>query len=253
MKRRLISILTVFVLAVSILGGLASCRKKDDGKEHIYFGCYEGGWGREWLDTSIAKFEQMYPEYKVLVDYNKTYASSTLLSKIDVIDQDIFYGSLSLYDYVDNDKLMDITDVLTTPLNEYLSDSQIPVTEPKTNARKMWGDMKDYVTSYDGKYYNTPFGGGFYSLNYDVDLFDSKQFFRDKEGNWCKKSGDLSVGQDGVAGTYDDGLPVTYEEFLELLDRMEKRNVIPFTWSSINGYTQHFLHACSVAQEVRPR
>ncbi len=249
MKKRLISILTVFVLAVSILGGLASCRKNNDGKEHIYFGCYEGGWGREWLDKAIAKFEQMYPQYKVDVHYDKSYESTQLLKKIDMIDQDIFYGSLDLYTYLYQDKLMDVTDVLTTPLNEYLADSQIPITETKTIASKMWGDMKDYVTSYDGKYYNVPFGGGLYSLNYDVDLFDRMQFFVDKNGNWCNLSGDLSVGQDGQEGTYDDGLPVTYAEFLKLLDRMKKRNVIPFTWSSITGYTQHFLQACSIAQD----
>lgn len=249
MKKRLISILTVFVLAVSILGGLANCKKKDDGKEHIYFGCYEGGWGRDWLDKSIAKFEQMYPQYKVDVHYEKSYSSADLLAKIDMIDQDIFYGSLDLYSYLDQDKLMDITDVLTTPLNEYLADSQIPVTETKTIASKMWGDMKDYVTSYDGKYYNVPFGGGFYSLNYDVDLFYLKSLFISKNGGWTNDKSMFSVGQDGVQGTYDDGLPVTYAEFLRLLDRMKKNNVVPFTWSSINGYTQHFLHACSVAQD----
>lgn len=255
MNKKLFKVVSMLMATMSTMTVMASCGGGNNaqelypGKKLIYFGCYDGGWGREWLDASIAKFEQMYPEYKVLVDYNKSYTASSLYGKIDVIDQDIFYGPLSLYDFVDNNKLMDVTDVITTPLNEYLSDSQIPVTETKTIASKMWGDMKAYVTSYDGKYYNTPFGGGFYSLNYDVDLFNSKQLFRDKEGEWCNLSGDLSVGQDGVAGTYDDGLPVTYEEFLELLDRMEKRNVIPFTWSSINGYTQHFLHACAVAQD----
>ncbi|MBQ8725922.1 MAG: extracellular solute-binding protein [Clostridia bacterium] len=250
MKKRMISIVTVLLLTLSLFIGAVGCgENNDDGKEHIYFGCYEGGWGREWLDKSIAKFEQMYPQYKVDVHYEKSYDSTSLLEKIDMIDQDIFYGGLDLYTYLYQDKLMDVTDVLTTPLNEYLADSKIPVTETKTIASKMWGDMKDYATSYDGKYYNVPFGGGFYSLNYDVDLFNSKQLFLDKDGNWCNLSGNLSIGQDGVEGTYDDGLPVTYSEFLKLLERMKKRNVIPFTWSSVNGYTQHFLHACAVAQD----
>ena len=49
--------------------------------------------------------------------------------------------------------------------------------------------------------------------------------------------------------TYDDGLPVTYDEFKSLLARMTLKNIIPFTWSSINGYTQHFAHAFAVAQD----
>ena len=244
-------LLISLMLGVCTLFSAFGCGTSDsyEGKTVINFGCYEGGWGREWLDKAIEKFEQMYPEYHVAVDYNKSYAGGTLYGKIDVIPQDIYYSSPVLYDYLDSNKILDITDVVTTPLNEYLSDSQIPVTETKTIASKIWTDMKDYVTSYDGKYYNIPFGGGLYTLNYDRDLFNSKRLFIAKDGTWCNLSGDLSVGQDGVAGTYDDGLPVTYTQFQGLLKRMDKNNVIPFTWSSINGYTQHFAHAFSIAQD----
>ncbi len=249
--KKLLRSLVALILGVCTLSGVFGCGGVNpyEGKTIINFGCYDGGWGREWLDKAIEKFEQMYPEYHVAVDYNKSYSGSTLYGKIDVIPQDIYYGGLNLYDYLETGKLMNITDVVTTPLNEYLSDSQIPVTETKTIASKIWKDMDDYCKSYDGKYYNTPFGGGFYSLNYDRDLFNSKRLFIAKDGTWCNLSGDLSVGQDGVEGTYDDGLPVTYDEFKDLLSRMSKNNVIPFTWSSINGYTQHFAHAFAVAQD----
>ena len=252
--RRTFSLFTSLIICLLIALGLVGCNiitktNPYEGKTIINFGCYDGGWGREWLDKAIEKFEEMYPEYHVVVDYNKSYTGSTLYGKIDVIPQDIYYTTVNLYDYLENDKLLDVTDVLTTPLNEYLSDSKIPVTETTTIASKMWPDMKEFVSSYDGHYYSTPFGGGFYSLNYDRDLFNSKRLFIAKDGSWCNLSGDLSLGQDGVAGTYDDGLPVTYEEFQALLDRMNKNNVIPFTWSSINGYTQHFTQAFAVAQD----
>ena len=250
--KKIIRLLTTTIISLCIMVGVLGCKTTENqyaGKTIINFGCYEGGWGREWLDVAIQKFEQMYPEYHVAVDYNKSYSGSTLYGKIDVIPQDIFYSSPNLYDYIDNSKLMDITDVLTTPLNEYLSDSKIPVTETKTIASKIWTDMNEYCTSYDGKYYNVPFGGGFYTLNYDRGLFNSKRLFLAKDGSWCNLSGDLSLGQDGVAGTYDDGLPVTYEEFQSLLTRMNKNNIIPFTWSSIGGYTQHFEQALAIAQD----
>ncbi len=251
MKKSL-RLIVVSLLSACVLSGAVGCGGNNDlyeGKTIINFGCYDGGWGREWLDDSIVKFEEMYPEYHVEVYYDKSFTGETLRGKIDTIQQDIFYGSLNLYDYLDTDKLMDVTDVLTTPLNEYLSDSQIPVTETKTIESKIWKDMKDYCTSYDGKYYNTPFGGGFYSLNYDRDLFNSKRLFLTKNGSFTNLSGDLALGQDGIADTYDDGLPVTYAEFKKLLEQMSKVNVIPFTWSSVGGYTQHFAHAFAVAQD----
>ena len=231
-----------------------SCGSDDYGdRKIINFGCYEGGWGREWLDSAIVEFEKMYPEYKVIVDYNKEgYTGSNILSKIDTIPQDIYYTSMNLYDYLDRDALLDITDVVTTPLNQYLSDSAVAFTEEKTIESKMWKDMKDYETSKDGKYYAIPFGGGLWSLSYDRDLFDAKNLFIAKNGigNWCNLDGDLSVGLDGIEGTYDDGLPTTYDEFTVLLDRMTNIvGVIPFTWSNINGYTQHFAQAFAVAQD----
>lgn len=249
--KKTLRLLIAFALGACMFLTAFGCKKSDPykGKTIINFGCYEGGWGREWLDVAIEQFERMYPEYHVAVDYNKSYAGGTLYGKIDVIPQDMYYSPINLYDYLDNGKIMDVTEIVNTPLNEYLSDSQIAVTETKTIASKMWQDMKDFCVSYDGKFYSIPFGGGFYSLNYDRDLFNSKRLFIAKDGTWCNLSGDLSVGQDGEAGTYDDGLPVTYQQFQDLLNRMSKNNIIPFTWSSIGGYTQHFAHAMSVAQD----
>ncbi|MCQ2387113.1 MAG: hypothetical protein MJ066_01530, partial [Clostridia bacterium] len=45
----------------------------------------------------------------------------------------------------------------------------------------------------------------------------------------------LSAGPDGKYGTYDDGLPATYEDFFMLCDYMVAHNVIPFTWSDTYG------------------
>lgn len=251
--KKIIRLLVLALLTFTITFGSFACGGGPQpwaGKTIIEFGCYQGGWGREWLDGAIEKFHQMYPEYYVKVDYDKSYED--LQSKIVTGKQDIFYTSINLYDFLEKNELMDITDVMTTPLNEYLSDSQIPITETKTIDSKMtgnWQDMKDYCLSYDGKYYNVPFGGGLWSLNYNRDLFSRKQLFMDKSGDWCNADGDLTVGQDGVQGTYDDGLPVTYEEFQTLLEEMSEAHVTPFYWSFITGYTKHFAHSLAVSQD----
>nr|MBO4518035.1 hypothetical protein [Clostridia bacterium] len=252
--KKLVRLLVLALLTFTITFGSFACGggpKPWEGKTIIEFGCYQGGWGREWLDKAIEKFQEMYPEYYVKVDYEKSYED--LQSKIVTGKQDIFYAGINLYDFLEQDEFMDITDVMTTPLNEYLADSEIPITETKTIESKMtgtWQDMKDYCLSYDGHYYNVPFGGGLWTLNYNRDLFNRKKLFKDKDGDWCKADGDLTVGQDGVAGTYDDGLPVTYEDFTELLEQMsEEEGMTPFFWSYVDGYTKHFAHALGVAQD----
>ena len=100
-----ISLFTSFIICLLIALGLVGCNKITktnpyEGKTIINFGCYDGGWGREWLDKAIEKFEEMYPEYHVVVDYNKSYTGSTLYGKIDVIPQDIYYTTVNLYDYL---------------------------------------------------------------------------------------------------------------------------------------------------------
>ena len=150
--KKVIRLLVLALLTFTITFGSFACGGGPQpwaGKTIIEFGCYQGGWGREWLDGAIEKFHQMYPEYYVKVDYDKSYED--LQSKIVTGKQDIFYTSINLYDFLEKDELMDITDVMTTPLNEYLSDSQIPITETKTIDSKMtgnWQDMKDYCLSY---------------------------------------------------------------------------------------------------------
>lgn len=65
-------------------------------------------------------------------------------------------------------------------------------------------------------------------------------WFVDKDGyaevNGEKMKFGLSAGPDGKHGTFDDGLPATYEEFYLLLDKMSAE-VTPFIWPGSNpGY-----------------
>ena len=43
----------------------------------------------------------------------------------------------------------------------------------------------------------------------------------------------LTKGRDGVEGTYDDGLPETYEEFQSLVDRIKYMQLTPFVYSDV--------------------
>ena len=48
----------------------------------------------------------------------------------------------------------------------------------------------------------------------------------------------LTKGTDGVEGTYDDGLPETYEQFKELLAKIRQAQMIPFIQTDMLGFDQ---------------
>ena len=65
--------------------------------------------------------------------------------------------------------------------------------------------------------------------------------FVDKNGDYTyneqKYTVGLSAGPDGRHGTYDDGLPATYDEFYLLMNVMTGKGVTPFIWTGDNeGY-----------------
>ena len=259
--KKILSLAMALCLGSGCLLGAAACggTEEDYGdKTVLRIGLFEGGWGSEWLNKVIAKFESEYPEYKVLVDGDKTkYNQGSLLATIDTGRQDLFIAPMYLYDAVSQNKFMDITELMNTPLNEIVTSSS----DTATIQSKMWSDLDEYYKSYnnEGKYYSIPFGGGIYSLNYDRDLFDRESLFikagtginYDGSGTieWVNESASLSVGQDGEAGTFDDGLPVTYNDFKALLVRMKQRNVIPFIWSKENSYLNNFLNSFIASYE----
>lgn len=48
---------------------------------------------------------------------------------------------------------------------------------------------------------------------------------------------------DGEKGTYDDGLPETWEQLKVLMTRMVTKNITPFTWSGMyDTYRQRFMN-----------
>ena len=143
---------------------------------------------------------------------------------------------------------MDLTDVATKPLNEML----VGCDETATIEGKLYNEYEEYWSGYhDDKkaYYSLPLTNNIWAINYDVDLFDTKSLYKDKNGNWCNLSGDLSVGQDGVEGTYDDGLPVTYTDWLLLLKQIQRADAVPFIWSNQSGYTYHFTSSVFASYE----
>jgi hypothetical protein len=93
-----------------------------------------------------------------------------------------------------------------------------------------------------------PFYDGFYGFIYDVELFEEESFYFDDEGAFiglergadaatrAAFEADKSNGPDGKENTYDDGLPATYAQMLELVEQIMWKGYIPFCYAGLTEF-----------------
>lgn len=254
------------VMAGSMLLTMAGCgngsqsagnEKIDSNKTQLYVGILDAGLGDEWMKELKTRFEEKYADYKgedgkvgvqVIIDKQKeTFRGSTLINNIENNRQDLYFTEQIYYDqWVRKGLMLDITDVAEGNLSEFGEDVSIE--------DKMYDADKEYLKR-DGKYYGLPFYTGFMTISYDADLFDEKGLYFDDAGEFIGTVTDddgvpapdlsqKSAGQDGIKGTYDDGLPITYEQFFQLCDEMKNRNVTPIHWAGgYQGYVTQLMEA----------
>ena len=238
------------VLALVSVFGVAACRPTgiDKNGTQLYVGIFNGGWGMDWLESAKAQFEDLYPQYQIVITDKKTeYEYSALSNTITTDFNDMYITACSYHAYINDKKILDISDQLTMDMAD--------VGEPgKTVHGKILEEYKDFYnlgSETSPQYYAVPFGGSVWGLNYDVDLFEEKSFYistTDGAGNitWTDgKAGSpaKSVGRDGEAGTYDDGTPVTWADFKALISKMRRQNITPFTWSDLTDYVCNVLES----------
>ncbi len=254
------------LLALSIVGSVAfsfaGCGRGDDGDENkeydagasqLQISNFDGGFGSEWLNVAAKKFEALHAEtpfeegkkgVQIWVNPVKTTASGVLTTMAtDGIDM-YFTEQLYYYDAVSSGKFLDITDVVTENLNEKYG-------EDKSIESKMTAEQISYYKTADEKYYGLPHYAGYFGITYDVDLFEEQNLYfaknenNNNDGFVISATDTRSAGPDGQEGTYDDGLPATYDDFFKLCDRIKKKSMTPIVWSGMqrNGYWQQFLNS----------
>ena len=230
------------------IGGGTTGGGSDSTKANLYVGTYDGGVGKAWLEEAAARFMELHKDsthfqegrtgVKVHVDGDKVKYSGTQLSTGALTKDVYFTEAVEYYTFVNSGKVADITDVITNPAG---------YGETATIESKLDDSFKSYMTAgTDGKYYMVPFYDGLYGIMYDIDLFEEVGFYYDQDGDFLRllPNGDRATfeanksnGPDGVKGTYDDGLPATYAEFIALADYMKTKNVVPFCYSgAYNDY-----------------
>ena len=142
-------------------------------------------------------------------------------------------------DAVANSIFLDITDIVT----ENMSSSQ---GENATIESKLSAEQQS-LYKIGNKYYGLPHYAAYFGIVYDIDLFDQHNLYfnYDRTGLIVNKTEKKSVGLDGIEGTDDDGLPMTYDEMFTLCNAMRNRGITPFIWTgkSREGYTGALINA----------
>ena len=268
MKRK-IKMLASCVLATVISSGcLVACNpfesgegigdKIDNSMSQLYVSNYNGGFGSEWVYEAKARFEEVYKDYsfepdkkgvQIIVRADKIgFAGAELYKGMEANKNEVFFTQAITYmDYVNDGYMLDISDLLNDTDKYNTLD---PNNDGKTIASKMYPEQLSYF-DVKGKSYAIPHYLGASGIIYDMDLFHKKSLYYARNGvqsenyasdkdtyggfngtvSYTNYVGNRSAGPDGKHGTYDDGLPATYDEFFALCSYMSgpAKGVQPFT------------------------
>lgn len=223
----------------------------DESKTQLVVATYDGGLGDEWIFDAASRFEEKYASVsfeegkkgvQVRVLKNSNFGGDAVLDTMHTEDADVWFTETVNYqDHINYENLADITDIVTEPLTEYGEDKSI--------ADKIEEGYRDFLnvgTDSEPQYYAIPFYDGFYGLTYDKDLFAKENLYFKSSGNEEGDSADnldfvasesdtKSAGVDGKLGTYDDGLPATHAQLLQLFKKMVEKEITPIVYGGGNA------------------
>lgn len=258
MKKFTKALAILFACLMACSSGLACGSGGNDGpnvdldgdKTTILIDVYGGGFGTDWAvdlcnswnqseegKASDYQFTLLSADGHLNTNGNiKTYIASNA-NQADIYftdDCDMTQFTLD----ATQDKLLDLTDVWNAK-----PDSQFP-NRPIRDKFYFVEELENVWTSSSGAKLALPYTMGTSGIVYDKDLFSTM--------GWYFKDGDnLTVGADGVEGTYDDGLPVTVADFQELLNKITGAGLIPFVvyGTVASAGTDHVINAISAQYE----
>ena len=225
--------LLAIVLSLVMVIPFAACGEviDDDIPEdrvQIKISMYVGGFGSEWMDNLIAHLNEEQETYYYTRNEDNKMASNEITGKIlgGVIEADIYSTTPADVERIANGQyLEDLSEVF-----EYTPDG-----ETLKIKDKMYG-YEDYSKNFSDAngIYVMPNQYGASSMIYDHDLFELNGWLATDSST----SNGLTKGADGKEGTYDDGLPVTYDEFKALVEQISIDQKIPFVYGDAIGFGQ---------------
>ena len=218
---------------------------------------FGGGIGRKWLDEAIVRFQALkegesYETGKTGVAFDVTHVIGVSSEGMKTDGTHVYFLQdkyFECFTQIQNGFVMDITDIVKEEtLAEYGENVTI---ESKINE-----DYRFAMKGNDGQYYMLPHYETQSGASYDVDLFKKEGFFLAKTGEgvsfnsaltgntyyFTGDASEMTVGNDGLVGTDDDGMPTTLNELVAMCEHMMDEGVTPFSVAGSHiDYTNYFI------------
>lgn len=273
MKKIISKVLAFSFIATVMASTLSGCSlttiegpEIDETKTQLQIGNMDKGLGDEWLNAVISKFEEAYAEYPgkdgkvgvqvVVTNKQNEFSTSSLVANMPYNEIDVYfladnisYPTLYMKEYNGESILADLTDVIKAKNYDAKGNLVADGTGTASIESRMVGAYKQYYdVSSDGSgkfyalpFYSTPTGG-----IYDADYFNEAELYFKANGEIGATQADIDEGEcglgpDGKLGTYDDGMPATWEQFKELMDAIVASGDIPFIWDGLNVYQRKYF------------
>ncbi len=157
-----ICLCTVFMICLTGCGPKAAPNTETD----IQISYWKAGLGVDFLNDTIAAFEEEFPQYNVILE-----TTSNKLAILDTIELGADYNSVDLY----------MTDSISPTYHQYLEplNDVVERTNPgesKTIGQKYFQDVLANLKSKDNNYYSLSYGGGWGGMVYNSTLIDGVQY-----------------------------------------------------------------------------
>lgn len=247
MKRKILVLFCVAVMTFTVLP-MSGCRRNSGAQEinssktQLYVGTLDQGVGKGWLELVADRFEEAFADYELNgkkgvqvlvegVDRATSLINNFKRERVEVV----FNEGVDYETWVNKKLLLDITDAVSGK-NADLSAYGDP--EGTTIESKMDESAAEYYKRDDNKYYAIPFYEDTNGIMFNVDLWEKYGFYFKDGGGWTGNVKEATVGQDGKKGTYDDGLPRTFDDFFALCEHIQQTKstkggqpLIPIAWN----------------------
>lgn len=247
MKRKILALFCVAVMTFTALS-MSGCRRTpgvqeiDSSKTQLYVGTLDQGVGKGWLELVADRFEEAFADYELNgkkgvqvlvegVDRATSLINNFKRERVEVV----FNEGVDYETWVNKKLLLDITDAVSGK-NADLSAYGDPA--GTTIESKMDESAAEYYKTDDNKYYAIPFYEDTNGIMFNVDLWEKYGFYFKDGGGWTGNVKEATVGQDGKKGTYDDGLPRTFDDFFALCEHIQQTKstkggqpLIPIAWN----------------------
>ena len=220
----------------------------DPDKTQLYVSIQACGLGSTFLTSLKTAYEAKNPDVQI-VPITDGPGGSEVLAEVQNGGSDVYmFTNSAITDFVG----------MTSQTSNYFADITDIVTEKgddnKSIHDKLFEGTKDYYnvnTEEAPKYFALPWFNSYFGTVYDVDLFESRHLYStdplsELKGSYVgydgkKGTADDDWGPDGIEGSFDDGLPATYEDLKALWVEMDAQDIIPYSWTSFDGYSQGWL------------